>query len=255
MGSRCTPRPARSTSSSRTRTTRSRVSRERSTSCRPPLRAKGNEEALWRGLKMNDLQAVSTDHCPFCMKEQKELGKGDFSKIPNGAPGIETRMSLLWDGGVVKGRISPNRFVELDVHVAREDLRPVPEERHDRAGLGRGPRRLRSEPQGHALREDAPPARGLHTVRGPRRPGRGGRRDRAGRDHREGREVPGKSRQRGFSAKNDPLVNAGVRATGGGLQSFLEGENRGPAAPTAESRLERAEHNHPSKKCGLAACS
>jgi dihydropyrimidinase len=79
----------------------------------PPLRAKGNEEALWRGLRMNDLQAVSTDHCPFCMKEQKELGRGDFSKIPNGAPGIETRLSLLWDGGVVKNRISANRFVEL----------------------------------------------------------------------------------------------------------------------------------------------
>ena len=79
----------------------------------PPLRAKGNEEALWRGLRMNDLQAVSTDHCPFCMKEQKELGRGDFSKIPNGAPGIETRMSLLYDGGVVKNRISVNRFVEL----------------------------------------------------------------------------------------------------------------------------------------------
>ena len=79
----------------------------------PPLRAKGNEEALWRGLAGNDLQAVSTDHCPFCMKEQKELGKGDFSKIPNGAPGIETRMSLLYDGGVRAGRISLNRFVEL----------------------------------------------------------------------------------------------------------------------------------------------
>ena len=79
----------------------------------PPLRAKGNEEALWRGLRMNDLQAVSTDHCPFCMKGQKELGQGDFSKIPNGAPGIETRMSLLYDGGVVKNRISVNRFVEL----------------------------------------------------------------------------------------------------------------------------------------------
>jgi len=79
----------------------------------PPLRAKGNEEALWRGLRMNDLQAVSTDHCPFCMKEQKELGRSDFSKIPNGAPGIETRMSLLYDGGVVKNRISVNRFVEL----------------------------------------------------------------------------------------------------------------------------------------------
>src|SRR5689334_22623219 len=78
----------------------------------PPLRSKGNEEKLWRGLAMNDLQSVSTDHCPFCMK-QKELGKDDFSKIPNGAPGIETRMSLLYDGGVVGKRISVNRFVEL----------------------------------------------------------------------------------------------------------------------------------------------
>jgi dihydropyrimidinase len=79
----------------------------------PPLRAKGNEEGLWRGLAGNDLQAISTDHCPFCMKEQKELGRSDFSKIPNGAPGIETRMSLVFDGGVRAGRISVNRWVEL----------------------------------------------------------------------------------------------------------------------------------------------
>ena len=79
----------------------------------PPLRARGNEKALWRGLAGNDLQCVSTDHCPFCMKGQKDLGIGDFSKIPNGAPGIETRMSLLYDGGVARGRISVNRFVEL----------------------------------------------------------------------------------------------------------------------------------------------
>ena len=79
----------------------------------PPLRELGNEEKLWRGLAGNDLQAVSTDHCPFCLKEQKELGRGDFSKIPNGAPGIETRMTLLHDGGVRAGRISLNRFVEL----------------------------------------------------------------------------------------------------------------------------------------------
>ncbi len=79
----------------------------------PPLRAAGNEERLWRGLAGNDLQAISTDHCPFCMQGQKELGKDDFSKIPNGAPGIETRMSLVWDGGVRAGRISINRFVEL----------------------------------------------------------------------------------------------------------------------------------------------
>ena len=79
----------------------------------PPLRPKAGQKELWRGLASNDLQAVSTDHCPFCMKEQKELGRADFSKIPNGAPGIETRMSLVYDGGVRTGYISLNRFVEL----------------------------------------------------------------------------------------------------------------------------------------------
>jgi dihydropyrimidinase len=79
----------------------------------PPIRPKENQEKLWRGLAFNDLQAVSTDHCPFCMKEQKELGKGDFSQIPNGGPGLENRMSLVYDGGVKAGRISLNRFVEV----------------------------------------------------------------------------------------------------------------------------------------------
>jgi dihydropyrimidinase len=81
----------------------------------PPLREKWNQEALWKGLAKNDLQVVSTDHCPFCMNEppQKQLGQGDFSKIPNGAPGIETRLPLLWDGGVRAGHIDPHRFVEI----------------------------------------------------------------------------------------------------------------------------------------------
>src|SRR5882762_5864536 len=79
----------------------------------PPLRAKETKDRLWRGLAFNDLQAIATDHCPFCMKEQKTLGEHDFSKIPNGAPGVETRMSLVYDGGVRPGRISLNRFVEL----------------------------------------------------------------------------------------------------------------------------------------------
>jgi dihydropyrimidinase len=78
----------------------------------PPLRDKAKQDQLWRGLAFNDLQCISTDHCPFCMKE-KRLGESDFSKIPNGAPGIETRMSLVYDGGVRTGRISLNRFVEL----------------------------------------------------------------------------------------------------------------------------------------------
>jgi dihydropyrimidinase len=78
----------------------------------PPLRDRAKQDHLWRGLAFNDLQCISTDHCPFCMKE-KRLGENDFSKIPNGAPGVETRMSLVYDGGVRPGRISLNRFVEL----------------------------------------------------------------------------------------------------------------------------------------------
>jgi dihydropyrimidinase len=79
----------------------------------PPLREKWNQDKLWQGLQGNDLQVVSTDHCPFCFKEQKELGRDDFTKIPNGGPGVEHRMSLIYNGGVAGGRISLNRFVEL----------------------------------------------------------------------------------------------------------------------------------------------
>jgi dihydropyrimidinase len=79
----------------------------------PPLREKWNQEKLWNGLKRDHLQVVSTDHCPFCFKEQKELGKDDFTKIPNGGPGVEHRMSLIYSGGVAGGRFSANRFVEL----------------------------------------------------------------------------------------------------------------------------------------------
>jgi dihydropyrimidinase len=79
----------------------------------PPLREKWHQEKLWNGLKRDHLQVVSTDHCPFCFKEQKELGKDDFTKIPNGGPGVEHRMSLVYSGGVASGRFSVNRFVEL----------------------------------------------------------------------------------------------------------------------------------------------
>ena len=79
----------------------------------PPLREKWHQDKLWAGLRKNTLQVVSTDHCPFCYKEQKELGKGDFTKIPNGGPGIEHRLQLLYSGGVVEKRISLNRWVEL----------------------------------------------------------------------------------------------------------------------------------------------
>ncbi len=79
----------------------------------PPLREKWNQEELWKGLRGDALNAISTDHCPFCLKEQKELGREDFSKIPNGGPGVENRMSLIYHYGVGKGFIDLNRFVEL----------------------------------------------------------------------------------------------------------------------------------------------
>ena len=79
--------------------------------CSPPLRTPDHGAALWRGLRTNDLSIVSTDHCPFCFKEQKELGRGDFAKIPNGIPGVEHRMDLLHQG-VVAGEITLPRWVE-----------------------------------------------------------------------------------------------------------------------------------------------
>ncbi len=78
----------------------------------PPLRPREHQGSLWRGLRTNDLSVVSTDHCPFCFKEQKELGRGDFSKIPNGMPGVEHRMDLLHQG-VASGELSLARWVEV----------------------------------------------------------------------------------------------------------------------------------------------
>lgn len=80
--------------------------------CSTPLRPREHQEALWRALRTDDLQVVSTDHCPFCFTGQKELGRSDFSKIPNGMPGVEHRMDLLHQA-VVEGRISRRRWIEL----------------------------------------------------------------------------------------------------------------------------------------------
>lgn len=79
----------------------------------PPLREKENLPKLWNGLQDDNLQVVSTDHCPFCFKDQKTLGKDDFTKIPNGGPGIENRLQLLHHYGVNEGKLSINRFVEI----------------------------------------------------------------------------------------------------------------------------------------------
>ena len=78
-----------------------------------PLRPKDHWDDLWTGLVKDDLQVVSTDHCPFDFEGQKELGRGDFRKVPNGLPGVEDRVDLMHDGGVVGGRISRERWVEI----------------------------------------------------------------------------------------------------------------------------------------------
>ena len=79
----------------------------------PPLRERRNQPRLWEGLRKDNLQVVSTDHCPFCFEDQKALGKDDFTKIPNGGPGIENRLQLLYHHGVGLGNLTLNRFVEL----------------------------------------------------------------------------------------------------------------------------------------------
>ena len=79
----------------------------------PPLVGKENIEPLWKGLRLGYLQEVSTDHCPFHFKGQKELGRRDFTKIPNGGPGVEDRLSMMYDGAVVRRGFSMNKWVDL----------------------------------------------------------------------------------------------------------------------------------------------
>jgi dihydropyrimidinase len=81
--------------------------------CSPPLRPRDHQDALWRGLETDDLQLVSTDHCPFDLAGPKTLGRDDFRLIPGGVPGVEERVDLIHDAGVVTGRISVERWVEL----------------------------------------------------------------------------------------------------------------------------------------------
>jgi dihydropyrimidinase len=91
----------------------------------PALREKWNQGVLWQGLRFGHLALVATDHCPFCFKEQKELGKDSFTKIPNGAPGVENRMVLLYQG-VLQGHYDLNRFVEISSTAAAKTFGMYP---------------------------------------------------------------------------------------------------------------------------------
>jgi dihydropyrimidinase len=91
----------------------------------PALREKWNQDVLWQGLRFGHLALVATDHCPFCFKEQKELGRESFTKIPNGAPGVENRLTLLYQG-VLGGHYDLNRFVEISSTAAAKTFGMFP---------------------------------------------------------------------------------------------------------------------------------
>ena len=135
--------------------------------CSTPLRSKHehHHRDLWKGLRMNELVVVSTDHCPFCMKDQKELGLGNFSAIPNGIGGVEHRMELLYQG-VVNGEITLERWVETCATTPARMFGLTGEGR-DRAGLRRRRPRLGPErPHVDRVRQEAPHEHGPFGVGG-----------------------------------------------------------------------------------------
>ena len=132
----------------------------------PPVRDKSNWDVLWNAVRTDSLSVISTDHCAFLWDGQKTLGRDDFSKIPNGGPGLEDRLMMIHHFGVNEGRITLNRMVELLVDERGEALRHVSAQGHDRAGLRRRHRDLRSGEAAHDHREDAPLESRLQPLRG-----------------------------------------------------------------------------------------
>ena len=179
--------------------------------CSPPLRpADPHWEQLWTGLRKDDLQVVSTDHCPFDFHGQKELGRGDFRKIPNGLPGVEDRVDLLHDGGVVGGRISRERWVEVISTAPAKLFGMYPHKGAIAVGADADivvydPNRPADDQRRHA-----PHGRGLLVLRGPR--GAGGVRRRA--EPRVGRRPQRRVRGREGPRPVRQARDRGLRAPG-----------------------------------------
>ena len=151
----------------------------------PPVRDKANQPVLWDAVRTDVLSAISTDHCAFTLDGQKTLGRDDFSKIPNGAPGLEDRLRMIHHFGVNEGRISlePHGGPALDERGPA--VRPLSQEGHHRPGLGRRHRHLRPEPQDDDQGGRPALEIGLQPVRGHR--GHRRRRHRAHPRHRRRR--------------------------------------------------------------------
>ena len=179
----------------------------------PPLRPKHHLPKLWDGLKHDHLQVVSTDHCPFCFEDQKILGKDDFTKIPNGGPGIENRLQLMYHYGVNAGQASLNRFVELTSTTPARIF-------------GMYPRRRAKSPPGsdadlviwdperalHHQRRHPPHARRLLHVRGLPGDRQRAHRALARRSHRRWRPVPRQARPRQVPQAQPPAEEPGSNA-------------------------------------------
>ena len=157
--------------------------------CSPPLRPKDHWDDLWSGLVKDDLQVVSTDHCPFDFHGQKELGRDDFRKIPNGLPGVEDRVDLMHDGGVVGGRITRERWVEIISTAPAKLFGMYP--RKGSVSVGADADLVVYDPdRKRTISATTPPhGRRLLVLRGPRGPGRQRRRPVARLGHRPRRRV------------------------------------------------------------------
>ena len=169
--------------------------------CSPPPRGTDNQEHIWTGLSANTFQVLSSDHAAFKYDDVrgKKLPGADksFAKIPNGVPGVETRLPLLFSEGVNKGRITLQQFVALVLDQCRQDLRPASAQGHDRGRRRCRHRAVGSPAQGEPHQLDPAPQLRLHALRGPRAHGLSGddpvaRRGRHGRseDERLGRPRP-----------------------------------------------------------------
>ena len=131
----------------------------------PPLREKRHQEALWTALATGQVNTVATDHAPFDFHGQKEMGRGDFTKIPNGIPSVEDRVNLLHTYGVQKGRIDLHRFVDAASTQAAQDLRIVSPQRHHSTRQRCRPGDLRPRISRHDFRENATDERRLSRLR------------------------------------------------------------------------------------------
>ena len=187
----------------------------------PPPRDKANQDVLWNAVRTDVLSAISTDHCAFLWDGQKTLGKDDFSKIPNGGPGIENRLQMIHHFGVREGRISLNRMVELLATNPAKLFGLYPAQGNARGRLRRRHRGLRPGEEGDDLRRDAPLEGRLQPLRGHRGAGlargRPAPRQRPRRRRRARREAgdrpvrPAREVRRGAASPTSAAASAMIR--------------------------------------------